>query len=103
MEKLDVVIKTLEEKQAEDIEVIDLKGKSSVADFFVIANGNSISQNKALSDHVEENLGKEGFKVLSIEGLREGKWILLDCGEVIVHIFTKDDRDYYNLENLWED
>ena len=102
MGKLDIIIKTLEDKQAYDIKVIDLENKSSIADYFVLATGNSINQNKALIEYIEENLKKEGFDVLSIEGLREGKWILMDCGEVIVHIFSSNQREFYNIEDLWE-
>ena len=102
MGKLDIIVKTLEDKQAYDIKVIDLENKSSIADYFVLATGNSINQNKALIEYIEENLKKEGFDVLSIEGLREGKWILMDCGEVIVHIFSSNQREFYNIEDLFD-
>ena len=68
----------------------------------MLATGNSINQNKALIEYIEENLKKEGFDVLSVEGLREGKWILMDCGDVIVHIFSSNQREFYNIEDLWE-
>jgi ribosome-associated protein len=103
MNKLDIITKTLDEKMAEDVKVIDIGHRSSIADFFVIAHGNSVNQNRALSDYIEENLNKEGYQVNSIEGLREGNWILMDCGEVIVHIFTSEQREFYNLEDLWEE
>lgn len=102
MGKLDIIVNTLEDKQANDIKVIDLENKSSVADYFVVATGNSINQNKALSEYIEENLEKNDYNILSVEGFREGKWILMDCGDIIVHIFSSSQRDFYNIEDLWE-
>lgn len=102
MTKLETILKVLDDKKAEDVKVIDLEGRSSVADYFVIANGNSINQNRALIDHLEEYLEKEGYSINSKEGLREGNWVLLDVGDVIVHIFTKSQREFYNLEDLWD-
>lgn len=102
MGKLDIIVNTLEDKQASDIKVIDLENKSSVADYFVIATGNSVNQNKALLEYIEENLEKNDFNILSVEGFREGKWILIDCDDIIVHIFSSSQRDFYNIEDLWE-
>ncbi|MGO3017916.1 MAG: ribosome silencing factor [Anaerococcus sp.] len=102
MSKLDIILKTLDDKQAEDVKVIEISERSSVADFFVIATGNSINQNKALSDYIEDDLAKEGYKINSVEGLREGNWILLDCGDVIIHIFTQSQREFYDIEDLWD-
>lgn len=101
MEKLDIIVKTLEDKLADDINVIKLED-SSVADYFVVATGNSINQTRALSDYIEEALAKEGYEVLSNEGLREGEWILIDVSDVIVHIFTQKQREFYDIDNLWE-
>ena len=101
MEKLDIIVKTLEDKLAEDINVIKLQD-SSIADYFVVATGNSINQTKALADYIEDNLHKENFKTISKEGLREGEWILLDAGDIIVHLFTQKQRKFYDLDNLWE-
>ena len=67
-----------------------------------MATGNSINQNKALLEYIEENLKKEGYDILSVEGLREGNWILIDCGDIIVHIFSSNQREFYNIEDLWE-
>ncbi|MDO4593886.1 MAG: ribosome silencing factor [Tissierellia bacterium] len=103
MEKLEIIKKVLEDRKAEDIKIIDLKDRSSVADYFVIATASSVNHNRALADHIEENLAKENYKVLNVEGLREGNWVLMDISEIIVHIFTKKDRDYYDLEDLWEE
>lgn len=102
MDKLDIILKTLEDKQASKIKLIDLDNRSSIADYFVIATGNSISQNKALLEYIEENLKKENYNIFSVEGLRDGNWILIDCGEIIVHLFTSSQREFYNIEDLWE-
>ncbi|MCI5971413.1 MAG: ribosome silencing factor [Anaerococcus sp.] len=101
MEKLETILKTLDDKLAEDVKVIDLDS-SSIADKFVIASGGSINQTRALADYIEDDLEKEGYSILSKEGLREGEWILLDAGDIIVHIFTQKQREFYDLENLWE-
>lgn len=103
MNKLDIILKTLDSKKAEDIKVIDIEKRSSVADYFVIATGNSINQNKALSDYIIDDLAKEGYDIISVEGLREGNWILLDCGDIIVHIFTQNQREFYDIEDLWDE
>ncbi|MDO4661735.1 MAG: ribosome silencing factor [Tissierellia bacterium] len=103
MEKLNIIKDILDQRQAEDIKVIDLSDRSSVADYFVIATGNSINHNKALADRIEEELEKNGYKIGNIEGLREGNWILIDAFDIIVHIFTKKDREYYDLDELWEE
>lgn len=101
MSKLDIIVKTLEDKLAEDINVIKLDD-SSVADYFVLATGNSVNQTKALADYIEDEIYKNGEKILSKEGLREGEWILIDAGDVIVHLFTQKQREFYDLDNLWE-
>lgn len=101
MEKLDIIVKTLDDKLAEDIKIIKLED-SSVADYFVIATGNSINQTRALADYVEDALYKEGYEIISKEGLREGEWILIDVSDVIVHIFTQKQRKFYDLDDLWE-
>lgn len=101
MKKLDIIVKTLDDKLAEDIKIIKLED-SSVADYFVIATGNSINQTRALADYVEDALYKEGFEIISKEGLREGEWILIDVSDVIVHIFTQKQRKFYDLDDLWE-
>lgn len=101
MKKLDIIVNTLEDKLAEDIKIIKLED-SSVADYFVIATGNSINQTRALADYIEDALYKEGFEIISKEGLREGEWILIDVSDVIVHIFTQKQRKFYDLDDLWE-
>ena len=102
MNKLEIIKKTLDNKLAEDINVIKLDD-SSIADYFVIATGNSINQTKALADYIEEALAKEGYEVLSKEGLREGEWILIDANDIVIHLFTQTQRQFYDIDNLWED
>lgn len=102
MNKLEIIKKTLDDKLAEDINVIKLDD-SSIADYFVIATGNSINQTRALADYVEEALAKEGHEVLSKEGLREGEWILIDANDIVVHLFTQKQRQFYDIDNLWEE
>lgn len=96
-------ISALEEKKAEDVRVIDISQVSVLADYFIIANGNNRSQIQALADVVEEKLGKAGYPVKQTEGYENANWVLLDFGDIIVHIFDKDNRLFYDLERIWRD
>lgn len=96
------ICKALSEKLAADIKIIEIKGVSDVADYFVVCSGRSAPQVKALDDHLEEAMEKLGKFALHKEGVREGKWIALDYGDVVVHIFHKDIRDVYALDKLWD-
>lgn len=98
-----IVIKALEDKKAEDIRVIDISNVSVMADYFVIASGTNHNQIQALVDNVEENLHKAGFSVKQIEGYDTANWILMDCSDVIVHVFDKENRLFYDLERIWRD
>ena len=93
----------LEDKKAEDIKVIDISGVSVLADYFIIANGNSRNQVQAMIDNVEETLGKEGHTPKQIEGYQAGNWVLMDYGDVIIHVFDKENRLFYDLERIWCD
>ncbi len=95
--------KALSEKKAEDIQVIDISGISVMADYFVIANGSNQNQIQAMCDAVEETLYKEGIPPKQIEGNRNSSWILMDYGDIIVHVFSKEDRLFYDLERIWGD
>ena len=101
MSLLEQIIKVLEDKKAIDIKKVDIKDKT-IADYFVIASGTSSTHIKALADNVEENLKEQGIKPVKIEGYNSGTWILMDYSDVIVHIFTEEEREHYNLEDLWE-
>lgn len=93
----------LEEKKGEDIQVIEIGDISIIADYFIIANGNNASQVDALVDSVRQTLGKHGYEPKRIEGVRSASWILMDYGDVVVHVFSKEDRLFYNLERIWRD
>ena len=98
-----LVIDALEDKKAEDIKVIDISEVSVIADYFIIAGGNNSSQIQALSNNVEEKLGRAGYPVKQIEGYDTANWILMDFQDVIVHIFDKENRLLYDLERIWRD
>lgn len=93
----------LEDKKAEDISVIDISEVSVIADYFIIAGGSNRSQIQALSDSVEEKLGRAGCPVKQIEGYDTANWVLLDFGDIIVHVFDKENRLLYDLERIWRD
>lgn len=96
------IVKILDEKKAEDIKLIRISELTVMADYFIIANGTSNTHVRALAEEVEELLAQEGILPRSIEGKSTG-WILLDYGDIVVHVFTPADRDYYSLERLWKD
>lgn len=96
------IVITLDEKKAEDIKIIEISELTIVADCFIIASGTSSTHIKALSGEVEDKLSKMGAQPDHVEGRATG-WILLDYGTVMVHIFQKESREFYNLERLWQD
>ncbi len=102
-QKTKIAYHALEEKKAEDITVLDISAVTIVADYFIIASGNSDRQVKALVDGVEEALGREGYTPKQIEGYQTGNWVLCDYGDVIVHVFDKENRLFYDLERIWRD
>ena len=93
----------LDDRKGEDIKVIDISKVSTIADYFIIANGSNSNQVSALVDSVEDKLAKEGFYAKQREGLGLGSWVLLDFGEIIVHVFDKENRLFYDLERVWRD
>lgn len=95
--------KTLEGKKAQDIVIIDIQGKATFADYFVIASGGSERQVNALVDDVEDAFAKEGLLAKSIEGKQNSGWVLMDFGDIIVNVFTKEQREKYNIEKVWGD
>ncbi|MCZ4282319.1 ribosome silencing factor [Kiloniella laminariae] len=98
---LDLVRNSLENDKAEDIVVIELAGKSSIADYMVIATGNSNRQVSAMSDHLLRGLKSTGMKSIIAEGKDRGDWVLVDAGDVVVHLFRPEVRAFYNLEKMW--
>ncbi len=95
--------KALDDKKGEDINIIDISGVSVLADYFIIASGSNRNQVQAMSDNVEEMLGKAGIPCRQIEGYQAGEWILLDFGDIVIHIFSREDRRFYDLERIWRD
>lgn len=103
LEMAKLAINALEDKKAEDIRVIDISEVSVIADYFIIAGGSNRSQIQALCDNVEEKLGRAGTPAKQIEGYDTANWILLDFGDIILHIFDKENRLLYDLERIWRD
>ncbi|MBS0186204.1 MAG: ribosome silencing factor [Proteobacteria bacterium] len=97
----DLIVKILDEKKATEIHVIDVRGKSALTDFMVLASGTSSRQVSSLAETLEAMLHKEKIYALSIEGRSEGEWVLIDLNDVIVHLFKPETRAHYNLETLW--
>lgn len=103
-EKTLAICKYLSEKKAKDIVYISVESKTSLCDYFIVAGGTSKTQVKALAENLEEKMEKEqGITPRRTDGVREGRWAVLDYADVIVHIFSDAERDFYNLERLWED
>lgn len=98
-----LVIQALEEKKAEDIRVIDISEVSVLADYFIIADGNNRNQVQAMIDNVEEMLGTAGYFPKQIEGYQNANWVLMDYSDIIVHVFDKENRLFYDLERIWRD
>ena len=97
MEMTKLAVKALDEKKAMDIKVIDIH------DYFIIASGSNQNQVQAMVDNVEEQLGKAGYEPKQIEGTKNSSWILMDYGDLIIHIFDEENRLFYDLERIWRD
>ncbi len=93
----------LADKKGEDIKIIDIGGVSVLADYFLIASGSNESQIRAMVDNVEEELLKAGYSVKQREGYGSGSWVLMDFGDIIVHVFDRENRLFYDLERIWRD
>ncbi|RFU65781.1 ribosome silencing factor [Peribacillus glennii] len=102
-ELLNTAVKAADDKRAEDIIVLNMKGISLVADYFLICHGNSDKQVQAIAREMKEKAGEKGYHIERMEGFDEAKWVLVDLGNVVAHIFHRDERSYYNLERLWGD
>lgn len=97
------IVKALDEKKSEDIKALDISNVTIMADYFIIASGNNRNQIQAIADNVTEKLHKKGHDLKQIEGYDTANWILMDYGDVIVHIFDKENRLFYDLERIWSD
>jgi len=98
---LDLVLSHLDDDQAQDVVTIDLEGKSSIADYMVIASGRSTRQVAAIATKLAEKVKQAGFGPVKLEGLPAADWVLLDAGDVVVHLFRPEVRSFYNLERMW--
>ena len=98
-----IACKAIDDKKGQDIKVIDIHNVSVIADYFVIASGTNSNQVQAIVDNVEEQLGRAGFEAKQIEGNCNSSWILMDYGDVIVHVFDEENRLFYDLERIWRD
>ena len=97
----DLIVATLDDGKAEEISIIDLAGKSSMADYMVVASGRSSRQVGALSEQLIDKLKGSGYRSPSVEGRGQGDWVLVDAGDVVVHLFRPEIRGLYNLEKMW--
>lgn len=98
-----IAVTALEDKKGEDIQVIEVSEISVLADYFIISNGTNAAQVQALVDNVEESLEQQGYRPKRIEGIHNTSWVLMDYGDIIIHIFSKEDRLFYDLERVWRD
>lgn len=102
-ELLKKAVEALEDKKAEDIKILDIRNISTIADYFIIANGSNQNQLLAMQDAVDEAMYKSGVHAKQIEGNRSSTWILMDYQDFIIHLFSKEDRLFYDLEKIWKD
>ena len=106
MQTIDLVkkiVEAIEDKKAEDITVLDIGEVSSIADYFIIANGNNANQLTAMEDAVDEDMYTNGVHQKQVEGTGNSTWILMDYQDIIVHLFSKEDRQFYDLDRIWRD
>ncbi|TOY84674.1 ribosome silencing factor [Levilactobacillus brevis] len=102
-EILEIAVKAAENKRAEDLTALDMTKVSLMADYFLIMEANSSRQIQAITDEITDQMAANGVKIRDVEGKNEANWILIDLGDVVVHVFQKEQRSHYNLEKLWSD
>ncbi|PFP25501.1 ribosome silencing factor [Bacillus sp. AFS073361] len=102
-ELLKIAVKAADDKRAEDILALNMQGISLIADYFIICHGNSDKQVQAIAREIKEKAQEHGCEVKRIEGFDEARWVLIDLGDVVAHVFHRDERSYYKLERLWGD
>lgn len=100
--QLSVVVESLDDDQGEDVRIVPLAGKADFCDFMVIASGQSARKVGAMAEHLMEKLKRVGYRGARAEGLAKCNWVLIDAGDIVVHLFQPDVRAYYDLEKLWE-
>ncbi len=103
MQTWQLAVHSLDKHKAADIKALDVAAVTSIADCFILASGGSATQTRSLSDYVEKELAQQGRHPLRQEGYQAGDWITLDYGDVLVHIFRRETREFYDLERLWSD
>lgn len=103
LEKAEAAMKALDDKKASNIELLDVSKQSSLGDYFVVASCQSTVQVRACVDEVEEQLEKEGIVVLHKEGYSTGSWVLMDYGDVVIHVMQQEVREFYGIERLWDE
>lgn len=100
---MELAAEAAEDKKAMDVVALDLQGISLVADYFLICHGNSETQVQAIASEMRKKAEEHGVRVRGIEGMDSARWVLIDMGDVIAHVFHREDREYYNIERLWSD
>ena len=103
LEMVKIAYQALDDKLAEAIRIVDIREISTIADYFIIADGTNKNQVQALVDNVQEELEKAGYEMKAMEGYRVGNWVLLDFNDIIIHIFDRENRLFYDLERIWKD
>ena len=98
-----LAIEGLEDKKANDIRILDIEKITTLADYFIIASGTNRNQVQAMADNVEEFLGKAGYNPKHVEGYQSANWILMDYGDIVLHLFDEENRLFYDLERIWRD
>lgn len=98
-----LAVDAAEDKKAQRVVALNLQGISLVADYFVVCHGNSDTQVQSIATEVRKRAEEHGYRMKGIEGMDTARWVLIDLGDVIVHVFHKEEREYYNLERLWAD
>ena len=102
--KLEIIEKAIDDKKGFDTASLDVSKKTSIADYFIITSANSSNQALSIADEVEHKMQQAGYEILNIkEGYRSARWIILDFADIIVHVFHKEEREYYDLERLWKE
>ncbi|RXY98453.1 ribosome silencing factor [Fictibacillus sp. S7] len=102
-ELIELVVKAVDNKRAEDIIMLDMKGISLVADYFLICHGNSEKQVQAIARELKDVAAEKEINIRRMEGFDQARWVLVDMWDMVVHVFHRDERSYYNLEKLWGD
>ncbi|WP_309120526.1 ribosome silencing factor [Paenibacillus sp.] len=100
---LQLAVEAAEDKKAQNIVALDLTGISPVADYYVICHGNSDTQVQSITTEIRKKAEEAGVRVRGVEGFDTARWVLLDIGDVVVHVFHREEREYYNIERLWSD